>query len=52
MGVKRGGLGRGLGALMPEGALGGGGIEVDIDAISPNPSFDAVNGGIGVWNGG
>lgn len=37
MGVKRGGLGRGLGALMPEGALGGGGIEVDIDAIAPNP---------------
>lgn len=34
---KRGGLGRGLGALMPEGALGGGGIEVDIDAIAPNP---------------
>ncbi|MDQ6905409.1 MAG: ParB/RepB/Spo0J family partition protein [Chloroflexota bacterium] len=37
MGAKRGGLGRGLGALMPEGALGGGGIEVDIEAISPNP---------------
>jgi ParB family transcriptional regulator, chromosome partitioning protein len=37
MSVKRGGLGRGLGALMPEGALGGGGIEVDIDAIAPNP---------------
>jgi ParB family transcriptional regulator, chromosome partitioning protein len=37
MGAKRGGLGRGLGALMPEGALGGGGIEVDIDAIAPNP---------------
>lgn len=37
MGVKRGGLGRGLGALIPEGALGGGGIEVDIDAIAPNP---------------
>lgn len=37
MSIKRGGLGRGLGALMPEGALGGGGIEVDIDAISPNP---------------
>jgi len=35
--MKRGGLGRGLGALMPEGALGGGGIEVDIDAIAPNP---------------
>src|SRR6476469_2785439 len=37
MGAKRGGLGRGRGALMPEGALGGGGIEVDIDAIAPNP---------------
>ncbi len=37
MGAKRGGLGRGLGALMPEGALGGGGIEVDIAAIAPNP---------------
>jgi ParB family chromosome partitioning protein len=37
MGAKRGGLGRGLGALMPEGALGGGGIEVDIDAVAPNP---------------
>ncbi len=37
MTAKRGGLGRGLGALMPEGALGGGGIEVDIDAVTPNP---------------
>lgn len=37
MTMKRGGLGRGLGALMPEGALGGGGIPVDIDAVTPNP---------------
>lgn len=37
MSTKRGGLGRGLGALMPEGALGGGGIPVDIDAVTPNP---------------
>lgn len=38
MAKRRGGLGRGLGALMPsETAALGGGQEVDIDAIGPNP---------------